>query len=162
MTRGQRAGRSGDGAVVIRRGLEERGATECRLGGCTVFGYASGRDGRWGGILGRRKHVGKKGSKRVQGVSRNARRSSDRKEGMYSRSAGEEENLGMVSSKGLEHFPSFCHRWEGPPIFSLSSLLLSTPSPFMIKSNRRTVCSLSPKTEPVTSDFFLLKMSECC
>ena len=142
-TRAQRAGRSGDGAVVIRRGLEEKGAIECRLGSCTVFGYASGGHGRWGGILGRRKRVSKKGSKRVQGVSRNARPSSDRKEGMYSRSAGEEENLGMVSSKGREHFPSFCHRWEGPPIFSLTSLLPSTPSPFIIKSSSNQIKGLS-------------------
>ena len=60
-------------------------------------------------ILSKRKCVGKKRKKKVQGVSRNNRPSSDQKGGTYNKSAGVEK-LGMVSSKVLERFPSFCRR----------------------------------------------------
>lgn len=44
----------------------------------------------------------------------------------YSGSAGEKE-LGIVSFKGLEHFSSFCCRWEGPHHFLFDILVPFNP-----------------------------------
>lgn len=86
---------------------------------------------------------------------------SDWSGGMYRGSAGGNEDLARVSSKGLEHFSSFCHALDGLIIFSSSpfnpkSIYNQTKE----QSNQRAVYSLSPETESTTSDFFLLKMSE--
>lgn len=50
---------------VSRRGLVEKEVIELSLEGCIVFGYVSSEDERRGGIFGKRKYVGKKGSEKV-------------------------------------------------------------------------------------------------
>lgn len=59
-------------ALVSRRGLVEKEAIELSSEGCTVLGYASSEDERRGGILGKRKYAGKKGSEKVQYGSGNS------------------------------------------------------------------------------------------
>lgn len=68
---------------------------------------------------------------------------SDWNGGTYSRSVGEEEELGRVSSKDLGHFSSFCHRLEGPNILSLTLLSPSTSNLFIIKSRSNQIKELS-------------------
>lgn len=121
---------------MIRKGLEEKGAIEWDPGGCPVFGEVSSRDGRWGGILSKRKCVGKKRKKKVQGESRNNRPWSDQKGGTYNKSAGVEK-LGCFLPKSWSVSLHFAIGERST--HCLTSLSPSTPSPFMIKSRSNQI-----------------------
>lgn len=85
----------------------------------------SGGDGSLSGTLGRRKHVGMKGSE--------FKVCQETPDPHLTRMGVHTLDL-LEKRRHWGWFPFFCHRCEGPTIFPLTSLSLSTPSPFIIKS----------------------------